>query len=99
MIIIKVFYRTKKIGEIIVPYNYNIANALDGALQLGLECIPYLLVNEIIEKYELGDLVLDGVDQVQYCLDKFNIKPQEFNYPDILKPYLGRKRYNKFYFK
>lgn len=91
MIIIKVFYRTKKIGEIIVPYNYNIANALDGALQLGLECIPYLLVNEIIEKYELGDLVLDGVDQVQYCLDKFNIKPQEFNYPDILKPYLGRK--------
>ena len=28
---------------------------------------------------------------MQYCLDKFGIIPQEFNYPEILKPYLGRK--------
>lgn len=91
MIKIKVFYRIKKIGDITVPFNYNIANALDGALQLGLECTPYYSVNEIIDDYKLGDIVLDGIDQVQYCLNKFNIKPQEFNYPDILKPYLGRE--------
>lgn len=91
MIKIKVFYRIKKVGNIDVPFNYNIANGLAGALQLGLECIPYYLVNEIIDDYKLGDIVLDGIDQVQYCLNKFNIKPQEFNYPNILKPYLGRK--------
>ena len=88
----KVFYRTKKTPEgNIIPYSVNIANALDGALQLGLECIPYFKVDEIIEQYSLGDITLDGIDQVQYCLDKFGIIPQEFNYPEILKPYLGRK--------
>lgn len=88
----KVFYRIKNTPDgNIIPYNYNIANALDGALQLGLECISYYKVNEIIDRYELSDLVLDGIDQVQYCLNKFNIQPQEFNYPEILMPYLGRK--------
>lgn len=88
----KVFYRTKKTSEgNIIPYSVNIANALDGALQHGLECIPFFNVNEIIEQYSLGDITLDGIDQVQYCLDKFGIIPQEFNYPKILKPYLGRK--------
>lgn len=89
----KVFYRTKKLPgtDIAIPYSYNIANALDGALQCGLECIPYHLVKDIYDDYELGDIVLDGIDQVQYCLDKFGIKPQDFNYPDVLEPYLGRK--------
>ena len=88
----KVFYRVKKTPEgNIIPYNYNIANALDGALQLSLQCIPYFKVDEIIEQYSLADIVLDGIYQVQYCLNKFGIKPQDFNYPDILQPYLGRK--------
>lgn len=88
----KVFYRVKKTPEgNIIPFNYNIANALDGALQLGLECIPYFRVDEIIEQYYLSDITLDGIDQVQYCLNKFGIEPQDFNYPDVLQPYLGRK--------
>lgn len=88
----KVYYRVKKTPEgNIIPFNYNIANALDGALQLGLECIPYFRVDEIIEQYSLADITLDGIDQVQYCLNKFGIKPEDFNYPDILQPYLGRK--------
>jgi hypothetical protein len=88
----KVFYRTKKISNgQSIPYNVNIANALTGALALGLECIPYENVNNILNDYDIGDIVLDGIDQVQQCLDKFDIKPQEFNYPDVLKPYLGRK--------
>lgn len=88
----KVYYRTKKTTEPIkIPYNYNISNALSGALELGLECIAYYSVNEIIDNYERGDIVLDGIDQVQYCLNKFSIKPQEFDYPEVLKPYLGRK--------
>lgn len=88
----KVFYRIKNTPDKqIIPYNYNIANALEGALQLGLECIPYYSVSEIFDKYNRGDIVLDGIQQVHYCLSKFDISPGSFDYPDILKPYLGRK--------
>ena len=52
----KVFYRIKNTPDKqIIPYNYNIANALEGALQLGLECIPYYSVSEIFDKYNRGD--------------------------------------------
>lgn len=88
----KVFYRVKKTPDgQVIPYNYNIANALDGALQLGLECIPYFRVDEIIDSYSISDITLDGIDQVQYCLNKFDIQPQEFNYPEVLQKYMGRK--------
>lgn len=88
----KIFYRVKILpGDITFPYNYNISNALEGALQLGLECIPYISVSEIYDVYELGDIVLDGIQQVQYCLNKFNIAPESFDYPSILEPYLRRK--------
>lgn len=88
----KVFYRVKKTPEgDIIPFNYNISQSLDGALQCGLLTRSYFRVDEIYEEYELGDIVLDGIDQVQYCLNKFGIEPQEFNYPEVLQPYLGRK--------
>jgi hypothetical protein len=88
-----VFYRVKNLPgtEMMVPYNYNISNALDGALELGLECRPYFNVKDILSDYQLGDIVLDGIDQVQCCLDKFGITPMEFNYPEVLQSYLGRK--------
>ena len=75
----------------IVPYSYNVANGLDGALQLGLNCMPYFNVSEIYKKYDKGDIILDGIDQVQYCLDKFQIKTDYLNYPEVLQPYMGRK--------
>lgn len=88
----KVFYRVKKTPEgDIIPFNYNISQSLEGALQCGLLTRSYFRVDEIYEEYELGDIVLDGIDQVQYCLNKFGIEPQEFNYPEVLQPYLGRK--------
>lgn len=88
----KVFYRTKKTSEgNRLPFNYNISNALYGATQLGLMTIPYYQVKEILDEYEKGDIVLDGIDQVQTCLNKFGIGAQDFNYPEILQPYLGRK--------
>ena len=89
----KVYYRVKNIPGTTntIPYNYNISTAIEGALQLGLECISYFNVKDIYDDYEKGDIVLDGIDQVNYCLSKFNIEPTEFNYPDILHKYLGRK--------
>lgn len=87
----RVFYRIKNIKDLTMPLNPNISNALDGALQLGLECIPYHNVKEIYDDYQKGDIVLDGILQVTYCFNKFGIQPQEFNYPEVLKEYLGRK--------
>lgn len=66
----KVYYRvrpiSKKEKDKVIPFNSNIDIALEGALKLGLECIPYFNVKEIINDYELGDIVLDGVYQVRY---------------------------------
>lgn len=88
----RVFYRTKTTPDgHIIPYNYNIANALEGALECGLETRPYKIVSEIYDDYNLGDIVLDGIDQVQMCLKKFNIVPKETNYPEVLNKYMGRK--------
>ena len=88
----RVFYRVKTISNNqTIPFNYNIANALEGALQLGLECIPYLNVDDIFNDYQKGDIVLDGVKQVQYCLSKFGITIPSFDYPEVLNDFLGRK--------
>ena len=35
-------------------------------------------------------IVLDFINQCLYIFSKFNVVPQLENYPDILKPYLGR---------
>lgn len=88
----KVFYRTRKTADgDIIPYNSNIYQGLDGALKLGLETQGYRIVDEIYADYKKGDIVLDGVEQVKFCLEKFEIVPSNFDYPSVLKPYLGRK--------
>lgn len=90
----KVYARTRTIhdehaGK--VPYNVNIANAIQGFHEMGFEIHFYNTVNEIYDLYELGDIVLDGIDQVEYCLAKFGIVPKNIDYPEILQPYMGRK--------
>ena len=37
------------------------------------------------------DILLDGIDQVEYVLKKFNIELKDENYPKVLEKYLGRK--------
>ena len=87
----RVFVRSKYLGNNLIPFNYNIANAMDGALQCGVECIQYIKLNEIINDIEKGDIVLDGIDQVNYVFSKFGITLQNCDYPVVLKNYLGRK--------
>lgn len=90
----KVYARTRTIydenaGDI--PYNVNIQSAIMGFHECGIPIHFYHNVNEIFDIYERGDITLDGIDQVNYCLSKFNIIPENIDYPDVLKPYLGRK--------
>lgn len=90
----KVFARKKKIYDEFCSsmyYNYNIANAAQGFHDMGFELIDYYTVDEIYDKYEKGDIALDGIKQVDYLLAKHNIKPQNFDYPEVLNSYLNRK--------
>ena len=74
-----------------LPYNRNVALAVEGFHEMGFEIVFYHLVSEIYDEIEYGDIVLDGIDQINYCLSKFDLKMPEFDYPKELVPYLGRK--------
>lgn len=87
-----VFYRCKKANNgDIVPFNYNIANSLMGFLEMGINTKGYFRVDEIYNDFQFGDILLDGIDQVEYVLKKFDIVLEDENYPEILQPYMGRK--------
>lgn len=90
----KVFARMLKINNERcndIYYNQNISNAVIGFHEMGFEIINYHNINEIYDEYELGDIVLDGILQVQYILSKYNIETQNIDYPQVLNKYLGRK--------
>ena len=72
-------------------YNVNIATAAQGFHELGVELIPYNDINEIYEQVERTDVVLDGIAQCNYVFDKFNGHSEICDYPDVLKPYMGRR--------
>jgi len=85
----KVYTRTKQNST--EYYNVNIFNAATGFKDLGAEIIPYRLVNEIYDKVEKEDIVLDGIDQCNYIFDKFTKHPELCDYPEVLRPFMGRK--------
>ncbi len=93
----KVFARTKRIYDehcFPVPYNINIATAIEGFHEMGFEIHEYEKLSEAYDLYEKGDIVLDGILQVNHCLSKFDIKTNNVDYPEVLKEYLGRKIWN-----
>ena len=68
--------RTKKIHDencLPVPYNVNIANAIEGFHDMGFEIHCYEKLSEAYNLYQQGDIVLDGILQVNHCLNKFGI--------------------------
>jgi len=90
----KVYARKKKIFDEkcnSMYFNYNIATAAQGFHEMGFEIIDYFFAYEIFDKYEKGDIALDGIQQVKYLLSKFNIETKDVGYPDVLKPFLGRR--------
>lgn len=84
----RVFARTKSNGDY---FNINIANAAIGFYEMGFEIIKYYLVKDVYDDYEKGDILLDGILQVKYALQKFELETPDIDYPEILQPYMGRK--------
>ena len=58
----KVYARTRKIHDahcFPVPYNINIATAIQGFHEMGFEIYEYEKLSEAYDLYEKGDIVMD----------------------------------------
>jgi hypothetical protein len=86
----KVYIRKdKKINDF---SSINFYNAYDGFKQLGAEILFYSNVKDIIDN-NVEDIIVGGINEVRYILNKFNKTYPTLEYPEsISKPqYLGRK--------
>ena len=74
-----------------IPHSVNIANAMYGFREMGAEIIPYHKIDEIYDRVNREDIVLDYIEQCNSIFSKFGVEPSIPDYPDVLKPFLGRK--------
>lgn len=89
----KVYLKTKYDNgmNMEIPHSYNMANAMYGFRELGAEIIPYHKIDDIYDRVEKEDIVLDYIDQCNEIFHKFGVTPYLPDYPDILTAFLGRK--------
>lgn len=73
-----------------IPHSPNIANAMYGFRELGAEIIPYHTIDEIYDRVERADIVLDYIDQCNTIFGKFGVVPYIPDYPENMKMFLGR---------
>lgn len=83
----KIWAKTRANGEY---HSHNIAHAVAGFRELGAEIIKYETIDEIYQWVTRDDIVLDYIDQCLTIFDKFGKRPHIEDYPDVLKPFLGR---------
>ena len=74
-----------------IPHSVNIANAMYGFRDMGAEIIPYHNIDEIYDRVNREDIVMDYIEQCNSIFSKFGVEPSIPDYPDVLKPFLGRK--------
>lgn len=74
-----------------IPHNHNFADAMYGFRELGAEIIPYHTIDEIYDSVDRSDIVLDYIDECDAIFRKFGVEPNLPDYPDSMKPFLGRR--------
>ena len=84
----KIFAKVRSNGEY---HSHNIAHAVYGFRELGAEIVKYETIDEIYQLVTNEDIVLDYINQCLTIFDKFGKHPELPNYPEVLKPFLGRK--------
>ncbi len=89
----KVWMRTKYDNEMQmdIPHHIDFANAMYGFREMGAEIIPYHTISEIVDWVTREDIVLDYIAPCRYIFNKFGVDPYLDYYPEVLKPFLGRK--------
>lgn len=89
----KVYLKTKYDNEMKmeIPHNHNFASAMFGFREMAAEIVPYHLIDDIYDDFKREDIALDYIDQCNVLFNKFGVTPHIPDYPDVLKPFLGRK--------
>lgn len=89
----KVWAKAKKIDKegTLIPVNVNVATAVQGFLQMGVEVILYEKLAEILQWVTRDDIVVSFIGDVDRTLAKFGVEAPSINYPDELKEHLGRR--------
>ena len=89
----KVYLKTKYDNEMKmeIPHNHNFVSAMFGFREMAAEIVPYHLIDDIYDDFKREDIALDYIDQCNVLFNKFGVTPHIPDYPDVLKPFLGRK--------
>lgn len=89
----RVFLKTKYDNgmKMEIPHSHNIANAMYGFLEMGAEIVPYHSIDDIYDEVQREDIVLDYLNHCNQIFKKFGVEPAMPDYPEVLKPFLGRK--------
>ncbi len=72
------------------PWNEECETAYIGFKRLGIECVLFS-TNEELDKRTPEDVVVGGMLIMEHVLRQNSIMPDNYNYPEILAKYRGRK--------
>lgn len=86
----KVWAKTRPNKHFTIFHSPNISHAVNGFRELGAEIVTYNKIDEIYDKVTKDDIVLDYIDQCKTIFHKFGVVPDLPDYPEVLKPFLGR---------
>lgn len=84
----KVWAKIRENGEY---HSHNIAHAVFGFRELGVEIIKYNHIKDIYDWVTRDDIVLDYIDQCNEIFAKFSATPNVPDYPKVMNEFLGRK--------
>ena len=73
-----------------MPGGINFFNAYQGFREMGLECVLFENA-ETLDTSLRSDVVVGGLGVVQHALSRFNVVPAQFDYPEELTAYMGRR--------
>lgn len=86
-----VYAKVRENPHFVLFHSPNISHAVSGFREMGAEIVTYHTIDEIYDKVTREDIVLDYIDQCLTIFNKFNVRPDLPDYPDVLNPYLGRR--------
>ncbi len=70
--------------------NVNFSAAYWGFAEMGFECVLFRSIEEL-DASSRGDVVVGGLGPVRHALVSRGVRIEEFDYPDELRGYMGRR--------
>lgn len=76
-----------------MPGNVNFSAAYWGFAEMGFECVLFRSIEEL-DASSRGDVVVGGLGPVRHALVSRGVRIEEFDYPDELRGYMGRRTWS-----